>query len=263
MINKYGRVIAFLLIMLFCLFAIPMGNKADAAKQRVYDYGNLLTASEKKNLEEKAAEYSNKRDIDFYIITHERENGNKSDAQDYLEVFYKDKLKSKGNAAILSYIDDVPGEKDLYIGGYRKAEKSLNNDRIDILLDKIVPHFANDEYAKGSEKYLDLGYQYSGIRFGLSPKSILFKTWFQLLMALGVAGIVLWSMLRNIGGRVTVNGSTYNDAGHSKVLDEYDRYITTTVTRVRKPENNDNNSMGGGGGFSGGGPSHSGGGRRF
>lgn len=261
--NKCGKVKALLLFMLICLFALPMGNKAEAAKQRVYDYGDLLTASEKKNLEEKAAEFSHKRDIDFYIITHERENGNNSDAQDYLEEFYRKVLKNKGNAAILSYIDDVPGEKDLYIGGYKKAEKSLNNDRIDTLLEQIVPYFSNDEYAIGSEKYLELGYQYSGIRFGLNPESILFKTWFQLLVAFGMAGIVLWSMLRNIGGKVTVSGSTYNDAGHSRVLDKYDRYITTTVTRVRKPDNNDNNSIGGGGGISGGGPSHSGGGRRF
>ncbi|WLV25642.1 TPM domain-containing protein [Aciduricibacillus chroicocephali] len=262
MVSYSQKFAAFLVLMLVFLVVLPFGNKAEAAKQRVFDYGNLLSSAEKQKLEDSAAEYSSKRKIDFYIVTHVREQVGSQKAQIIMEDFYSEVLKAKGNAAILSYIDDVPGKKDLYIGGYKKAEKSLNNNRINTLLDKIVPYLAEDEYAKGFEKYLDLAYEYSGIRFGLNPESILFKTWFQLLIACSVAGIVLWIMLRDIGGKVTVSGATYRDAGQSKLLGKEDRYITTTVTRVRKPESNDNNNFGGGG-MSGGGPSHSGGGRRF
>lgn len=38
-------------------------------------------------------------------------------------------------------------------------------------------------------------------------------------------------MLYHAGGKVTVNGNTYMDQRTSDVIDQYDTYIRTTVTR--------------------------------
>lgn len=264
-----------LLIMLITMFALALalpystGEAASADKQRIFDYGKLLTDKEKSHLEKKAALYSEKRKTDFIIITHKREEDPMITAETYMANFYDDKApgydEKYGNTAILSYIDDVPGERDIYIGGFKKAEKTLKSSRIETLLDKVVPYLANDQYAEGFELYLDKAYEYSGVRFGINPESVFLKTWFQLLVAVAIGAVVLWGMLRNVGGKITVSGATYNDSGQTQLLDKEDRFIRTTVTRVRKPENNNSGGGGGGGGggMTSGGHSYSGGGRRF
>lgn len=72
-----------------------------------------------------------------------------------------------------------------------------------------------------------------GIKPGVNPDLILFKWWFQLIAAVAVAGIAVAVMLFNSGGRVTVNGQTYIDNRTSDVIDQYDTYIRTTVTREK------------------------------
>ena len=62
------------------------------------------------------------------------------DIIDYMEDFYDEKGlgydKSHGNTAILT-IDMKNG--DIYLAGYYKAEKYLDDYRLDIIRDKIAP----------------------------------------------------------------------------------------------------------------------------
>ncbi len=92
---------------------------------------------------------------------------------------------------------------------------------------------------------------------------ILFNLWFQIVVSLVIAGIIVGAMAYNSGGRVTVSQGTYMDFSNSKVINRRDNYLRTSVTKTRKPSNNNKSSGGGfggggGGGTTSGGHSHSG-----
>jgi uncharacterized protein len=105
-------------------------------------------------------------------------------------------------------------------------------------------------------------------------ENVLYKTWFQLLAAIIIGVITVAIMASRSGGRVTTNNHTYLNEGNSGLVARRDDYISTSVTKVKRPEpNNTTNTTShgsfsgggrssGGGGVSSGGRSHSGGGRR-
>ncbi|WP_312369294.1 TPM domain-containing protein [Lachnoclostridium sp.] len=101
-------------------------------------------------------------------------------------------------------------------------------------------------------------------------ENVLYKTWFQLLAAIIIGVITVAIMASRSGGRVTINNHTYLNEGNSGIVARRDDYISTSVTKVKRPEPNhttNTSSSGGGrssggGGVSSGGRSHSGGGRR-
>jgi len=264
--HQWGKVVFVLIILFISLcYSGVKSSHAETSKQRVYDYGNILSKQEINRLEEKSAEYSEERKTDFLILT--TKDVDKS-AEQFMADFYDEKDpgydKKSGNTVIMT-VDVDPKKHDVYISGFKKAEKTLNNDRIELVLDEVVPYLSKADYANAFDVYLDKSYELSGIRFGLSPDNILFKTWFQLVVAVGISGIILGTMLYNTGGKVTVSGRTYNDPHHTRILDQDDRYIRTTVTKTKKPSENNNSGGGGsiGGGMTSGGHSYSGGGRKF
>ena len=103
-----------------------------------------------------------------------------------------------------------------------------------------------------------------GIKPGVDPDNILFKTSFQVLISLIIAGIVVGSMAYNSGGRSTVYEGTYRDFSTSKIINRRDTYLRTSVTKHKRVSSNNNNRGGssgisrGCGGITKGGHSHSG-----
>lgn len=102
-------------------------------------------------------------------------------------------------------------------------------------------------------------------------ENVLYKTWFQILAAILIGVITVAIMASRSGGRVTINNHTYLNEGNSGIVARRDDYISTSVTKVKRPEPNNNTTnttnhgsfrSSGGGGVSSGGRSHSGGGRR-
>lgn len=262
---KNQRIIIYAIFFVFLLFtwflSVESTSADPASKQRVYDDGKLLTKDQITKLEEKAEEYSEKRKTDFLIITTKDSNGR--EALGFVQDFYDNEKSGYnqefGNTIIIGVDKKL---RDVNISGFKKAEKSLNNDRIEMVLDDIYPYLKNNDYYEAFNTYLDKAFEYSGVRFGLNPDGIYFKTWFQLFIGMGIAIFYLGSKLYNIGGKVTVSGRTYNDRDATRLLDKTDRYIRTSVTRMKKPSNN-SSSGGGGGGMTSGGHSHSSGSRRF
>ncbi|WP_255223025.1 TPM domain-containing protein [Paenibacillus sp. 7541] len=91
--------------------------------------------------------------------------------------------------------------------------------------------------------------------------SIFNNIWVQIGISVVIGGVVVGLMLYNAGGRVTVNGRTYENSSVSGVRARRDQYLHTTTTK-RKIERNNNSGGGGfgggGGGRTSGGHSHSG-----
>ena len=251
--KKFHIIMAILLILLNALPAIIMAK----TNQKVYDIAGLLTAEEIQQLEIMSNHYSEKRQVDIVILTTRDTQG--KDVVTYMEDFYDEKAlgydKPHGNTAILTI--DMQ-HREVYVAGFYKGEKYLDNHRADLVRRKITPSLSEGNYYEAFESFIRLSYEYMGVKPGVNPENILFKLWFQILTAMIVAGIVVTVMVYHSGGRMTAGGSTYLDAGNSKVISRRDTYIRTDVTKRKKPSNNNSSGGSGGGGVSSGGHSHSG-----
>lgn len=238
-------------------FAIPTQMVAAAGvKQLIFDEANLLNQEEYNELNAMANEYGAKRETDIIILTSN--NAENIDVEDMTEHFYDERApgydKPHGNAVILTL--DMKNHK-MYLAGFYKAEKYLDDGRLDKIRGKISPDLTNGDYKLAFEKYIKTVDKYMGFEPEVNPDNILFNIWFQLGGALAIGGIAVSFMVYRSGGRVTVNQRTYEDASTSGILDHQDRYIRTTTTK-RKIEKNDGGGSGGGGGTTPGGHSHSG-----
>lgn len=264
--KKKKAIMAALLLFAFILVIFPLdlagaaeSSTTAADKQLIYDEAGLLTQEQADSLNAMANEYGAERNTDIIIYT--TLNKEDIDVQILTEDFYDKHApgyeKPYGNAVILTL--DMEN-KDIYLAGFYKALDYLNDSRLDQIRNKISSDLSYGNYALAFEKYIKTAHEYMGYRPGVNPENILFNTWFQLAVSLGIGALVVGMMTYRSGGRITVNRQTYEDASTSGILDRQDRYLRTTVTK-RKIERNNNNGGpggGGGGGISKGGHSHSG-----
>jgi len=235
---------------------------AGAEKKLIIDNAKLLTPDQVKELNVLALKYGKDRETDFIIYTTNEEG---VDAKKLTQDFYDEQGpgydKKHGNAAIMTV--DMKN-RYMYIAGFYKAKEYIDDSRVEKILDKVYPYATNGDYYGAFKTYLTVAHEYMGIRPGVNPDNILFNIWFQLIVAVVAGVVVVWVMIRNAGGRVTVNRQTYEDQAASGILGRQDQYINTTITK-RKIERNSSGGSGGsgGGGTTSGGHSHSGGGRSF
>lgn len=246
----------FLFIFAFILILLPFSIKAHAADQKIYDNAGLLNDAQIQRLEKMANEYGAKRNTDFIILTKKDADG--IDIEKYMGDFYDETApgydQPHGNTVILA-ID--MHERDVFLAGFKKAEKYLDSNRLDSIRGKITPDLSSGNYEHAFETFIKTSYKYMGFRPGVDPDSFFFNIWFQIICSLGLAGIIVGIMAYNSGGRITINSSTYEDQNKSRVLDKSDVYIRTTTTKRRKPTNNSSGGGGSGGGITGGGHSYS------
>lgn len=261
--RRFRSYIFIILFIIFINLSVSIVLANSKVNKRVYDFANLLNVDEIEKLEELAQKYSAKRDTDFIILTTYDTDG--KDIVEYIEDFYDDNAlgydKPCGNAVILT-ID--MNNRGIYLAGFYKGEEYLDDYRLDLIRDNIALDLSNGDFYKAFEKFIKTSYKYMGIKPGVDPDNILFKTSFQVIMSLIIAGIVVGSMAYNSSaGRSTVYEGTYRDFSTSKIINRRDTYLRTSVTKHKRVSSNNNSSGGSGisrsgGGITKGGHSHSG-----
>ncbi|WP_411344682.1 TPM domain-containing protein [Paenibacillus sp. WLX1005] len=238
-------------------YAASTSETITGTKTLVYDDANLLTTQQKQEITEMANQYGALRQTDFVVYT--TNNDSNLDVVKLTEDLYDNKAfgynQKYGSAAILTL--DMRN-RDIYLAGFGEAEQLLDDSRLDKIRDYITSDLSSGNYTTAFEKYIQRSYEYMGYRAGVNPDNWLFKFWFQAALAILVGVIIVWIMAYRSGGRVTVDRATYEDASASSLLDHYDRYINTTVTKQKIEKSSSSSGGGGGGGTSSGGHSHSG-----
>ena len=286
-----------LLTSLICLVFIkihgPIITYADSSHQKVYDNAHLFTEEEKEELEKISEKKGEEGKVDIIIIT---ENGiGEKTRKEYLEDFYDlhgfGYDKEHGDAALILLNMD-PNDRGVEIQGYKKAEHYVHNDRIEHILDDIVPSLGDGDYYMAMETFADQVAYYMNEEKGVNPnpvfegeypddyhgeasydgpsnyygqKNIFSNPIFRLVISMVVGGIVVGGLTFRSSGRITTNNSTYLDGTNSKIIARQDYFLHKKTTRVKKPSDPSPSSgrSSGGGGVSRGGHSHSGGGRSF
>jgi len=253
-----GLTAVLLLLVGYLISPAPFAAAAIENKKLIYDKANLLSEEDYIEVNKMANEYGAKRDTDIIIIT--TNNDQNLDVVVITENFYDNQApgydKPHGNAVILTM--DMRNH-DVYLAGFYKAERYLDDGRLDKIRNKITSDFSEGHYKQGFEKYIKTSYKYMGFEPNVNPDNILFSIWFQLGGALVIGALVVGIMAARTGGRVTVNRHTYEDARTSGIVGKQDQYIRTTVTKQKiEKSSGSSSSGGGGGGITGGGHSHSG-----
>lgn len=251
-------VVGAVLFFLIAYLMVPalMVNAADD-KPLIFDEANLLSPEERDELNAMANEYGAERETDFMILTVDRVEND--DYETWTENFYDEYApgydRRHGNTAILTIVLDT---RDVHLEGYYKAEKYLDAGRLTKIRNKITPDLSRGDYKQAFEKYIKTAHRYMGFEPGVNPDNVLFNIWFQLGAAAAIGAIAVGVMAYRSGGRVTVDRRTYEDTSTSRILNQEDRYIRTTVTKQKIERNTSSGSGGGGGGgVSSGGHSHS------
>ncbi|MGC6585137.1 TPM domain-containing protein [Paenibacillus sp. Dod16] len=246
------------LFLLAVHLAVPSGiARAADDKPLIFDEANLLSPEERDELNAMANEYGAERETDIMILTTNRVENDA--VETWTENFYDEYApgydKPHGNTVILTVVLDT---HDVHLEGYYKAEKYLDGGRLDKIRSKITPDLSSGDYKKAFEKYIKTAHRYMGFEPDVNPDNILFNIWFQLGAAAAIGAIAVGVMAYRSGGRVTVDRRTYEDTSTSRILNQEDRYIRTTVTKQKIERNTSSGSGGGGeGGVSSGGHSHS------
>lgn len=248
--------------MLFFLLLMLGGLSASAqTDQLIYDEAGLLTQEEAEELRALAESYSEEQNVKFLFLTTNSTEG--QSIEGYMGDFFDERADNTGqeNAVLLTI--DI-GSREVYLAGFGTAERTLDAERIDLVLDRIMPEMRSADYGAAFRDTVVTSSRYMEYRPGVNPESIFLKTWFHLTIALLLAGGIVGVMLYNVGGRVTTTPGTYIDRDHTRVRSEQDRFRNKTVTRSKVPQNKGGGGGGfGGGGTTGGGRSFSGGGRSF
>ena len=269
--KKTGKYIVPLLLGICLLIGSLSSFSSLAAKkennpQRVYDYANCLTKEEKKTLEQESQKYYEDTKNNYLIVTTTtREEYSftpgtslENDCELYSEAFYDAFIAQYGeeytNCTILTL--DLSENRYADISGQGQLKQKLDSQRCKLASKKLVSALHYNKYFSACKKYMKTVNRYQQIKPGVNPDSIFLKVWFQLLVALIVAGICIGIMIYHSGGTMTATASTYLDSKRSQVVNKHDHFIRTTTHR-RKIET-DNSSSGSSGGGSSSGGSHGG-----
>lgn len=226
------------------LFVRPIQIEASVSElDRLSDYADILTDNEESLLCDELTTISQKYDIDVIVLTI-------SNAGNYDLLDYTDNLYSSNNFAkntIILVVNMDPDNREILVKGYEDCYNYVNQKRAQHITDSMVSNMKAGEYYKGILQYIDsVDYFYNHKNPTATP--------IQLLLELGgailIAGIIVFIMVRNAGGKDTTTCSTYMDTSTSKLLAKQDIYTHTTTTRHKIESNNSSHS--GGGGSSGG-----------
>lgn len=263
----HNVIIASIICFLFIPFITTGVQAATETKQRIYDEADMLTADEIAKLEKLSEKYSKKRKTDFIILTT-KEGFNEEELIKYMQETVDEKEfgydNKDGNAVIMTI--DI-NSREVNIAGFGEAEKKLSSERAKLVRLKITPYLSTDDYMGAFDSYIKTSSKYMNFIGKLDPSNPLYKSGVQVIIALIIGGSVVGMMLYRSSAKITTTARTYQDIENTRMLQQEDRYIRTTVTKTRKPQNNSSGGGGGGsrgsGGVTGGGRSHSSSSGRF
>lgn len=289
---------SFILLTLLALYLLPtiflpsLVSYASPTQVKVYDYAFLFTEEEVGMLEEVSKAQGEEGQIDIVFITT---NGlEEKTTKEYLEDFYDEYgfgYEEEYGTTALILLNMDPNNRAVEIQGYGMAEYYLHNDRIEHILDDIVPTLSNGDYFLAMEEFSKQVAYYMNEEKGVNTNpiykdetsgnyygeggydgpsdyygetSIFDNIPFRIILSLIIGGLIVGIMAYHSSGKVTTSNRTYLDQSNSRVVSHHDHYIRTKTSRVRKPKQNSSGGRSsGGGGMSSGGRSHSGGGRSF
>lgn len=239
------------------------------ANEKIYDFAELLTEEEEKQLYDKVKEFIANTNLDLAIVTI---NTNVKDStQEYADDFYDyNDFSIDGLAFVIDMQNRI-----FYISTAGKAMLYYDDYRIEYILSALDQEMYNHEYFNACNtlisqltEYYDSGFSDNADKYVIVGTQIYRKTPYLLLSIIAVVSATIGTLilaLRNKKVKLASNSNDYFDNKAFKITKDTKELISSNTSRVYIPPTDSGGGGSSGGGFHSGssGASHGGGGHRF
>ena len=254
-----------------------LNTPAVDASEKVYDYADLLTDSEEKEIYQEVLDFINQADMDMAIVTIAENNKNNEVA--YADDFYdyNDFGTDSSHSGIL-FLADMDN-RVIYMSTTGQAISLYNDYRIEAIMDAIYQEFSNQDYKEGISSFIRAAKGYESLghlsevedaKYHVASDGEIVRT-FPFLQVFGIPfglTVVIISIMihKNKLVRKATSSREYlvKDSVNIQTLSDT---LTSTRTSVTPRYSSSNDSDGGFGDSSthsgSSGRSHGGGGHRF
>lgn len=241
------------------------------ANEKIYDFADLLTEEEEKQLYELVKMYIEHTNLDLAIVTI---NTNpKSSTLEYADDFYDyNEFSMNGIAFVIDMQNRI-----FYISTAGTAMLYYDDLRIEYILTALDNDMLNHEYFNAcsnliseSLEFYDAGYSGNAEKYVVIGNKIYHKTPYKTLLLISLVSATIGTLilaLRNKKVKLATNSNEYFDQKAFEMTKDTKEFISTNTSRTYIPPSD----YSGGGGHSSGsgfhsgssGASHGGGGHRF
>lgn len=239
------------------------------ANEKIYDFAELLTEEEEKQLYDKVKEFIANTNLDLAIVTI---NTNVKDStQDYADDFYDyNDFSIDGLAFVIDMQNRI-----FYISTAGKAMLYYDDYRIEYILSALDQEMYNHEYFNACNtlisqltEYYNNGFSDNADKYVVIGTQIYRKTPYLLLSIIAVVSATIGTLilaLRNKKIKLATNSNDYFDNKSFEITKDTKEFISSNTSRVYIPPADSGGGGSSGGGFHSGssGASHGGGGHRF
>lgn len=239
------------------------------ANEKIYDFAELLTEEEEKQLYDKVKEFIANTNLDLAIVTI---NSNVKDStQEYADDFYDyNDFSIDGLAFVIDMQNRI-----FYISTAGKAMLYYDDYRIEYILSALDQEMYNHEYFNACNtlisqltEYYDSGFSDNADKYVIVGTQIYRKTPYLLLSIITVVSATIGTLilaLRNKKVKLASNSNDYFDNKAFEITKDTKELISSNTSRVYIPPTDSGGGGSSGGGFHSGssGASHGGGGHRF
>lgn len=250
------------------LFTVLSYLPVQAQETYVYDYADLLTSEEEADLNQEAQRLTDLYDCGIYILTIDDYNELSPGVTQAAEVFYNSMALGAGEERNGTLLMLSMEERDYAIVSYGdQAHAAFTDYGKEWMADQFLDAFGEDDWYGGFLDYLSAAEEMMAMESSGTPLDVdtdpdkvqernTFNTISLFVIPLIVsAGIMVYLCSKMRSARLGTEASEYIVPGSEHMLERYDIYTHTTVTRHKIPKNE---SSGGTSINSGGFSSHSG-----
>ncbi|MCL2230179.1 MAG: TPM domain-containing protein [Treponema sp.] len=250
---KTKFVILYLIISIL-IFAVPVFSQ-----DRVVDNAGLLSESDKERLQNKITALSSMYNMDLIIVT-ERSIGNES-PMNYAENFFTVNGYGIGDNRDGCLFLNVTGTRDIWATTSGRAIRILNDTALDKVLDDAAKNLKADNHYGAYHSFLAnweefLILESKDRNYNIIQKNnvyVIIGIW---VFAFGIALIVIMHWKRQMNTAIgQTHAAAYIVPGSLSFTEKKDRFLYSTVTKVKREKDSTSRS--------GSGRSFGGGGRRY
>lgn len=246
--------------------------------EKVYDFADLFTDYEEKELYSDITEFISDSNLDMAIVTID--SNNKHSAENYAYDFYDYNYFGVGDThdGVLFLID--MDTREMYIATTGEAILLYSDARIDKILDATYEEIANKRYYECADKFIEkaeyyfrLGVPNSNKDYTINSngdyvrknKVIEFEEYFATLFLAFFIALTIVFIMKSKHKTVKKATTAWTYMHNPVITNRADTFLTTHTSRVYDPPVSSSSGGGGGSSISSGssGRSHGGGGRRF
>ena len=224
------------------------------ASEKIYDFANLFSDSEEKELYNLATKFIDEKNMDIVIVTID--NNNKSSAMDYADDFYdyNDFGIGENYSGILLLID--MDTRNVWISTTGDAIKLYPDSYIDKILNKVQPNLSSKKYFNGAKSFINMAKEKqlsdpSSSTYSYKTEYSLIQRIYRIIVfsivgfLISILGSTIFCAVQSSKHKpvkISKNANEYLDSSSFKVLNRDDTFVSTHTTRTRRPSDDDYHS---------------------